>query len=268
MGSKEEVARTPKAREALDLEWNKLRTKGVWDEELVRELHNIVQEARRKGEKVHLGRIFEACYEKGSELPENDPRRKFKGRTVLPGQQCPGREFLHCSLSSAHASPQWRLPRYWMPSVANQGMGKNKQMLFKHMSKQPLMVSQHGLNYLVTGGLKDWEEKCWKPMVPMVLALYGRPDSGGIWEQHLNASLAKKRWRQILLEMWQSIFRHDGLDLILVVYVDDFKMAGPKNNLAKGWAGIRSVVDLGEPEPYDRYFGRMHVEKNGICTRV
>ena len=28
--------------------------------------------------------------------------------------------------------------------------------------------------------------------------------------------------------MWQSIFRHDELDLILVVYVDDFKMAGPK----------------------------------------
>ena len=101
-------------------------------------------------------------------------------------------------------------------------------------------------------------------MVPMVLALYGHPDSGGIWEQHLNANLAKKGWRQILPEMWQSIFRHDELDLILVVYVDDFKMAGPKKNLAKGWAGIRSVVDLGEPEPCDRYFGRMHVEKNGV----
>ena len=98
----------------------------------------------------------------------------------------------------------------------------------------------------------------------MVLALYGHPDSGGIWEQHLNASLAKKGWRQILPEMWQSIFRHDGLDLILVVYVDEFKMAGPKNNLAKGWAGIRSVVDLGEPEHCDRYFGCMRVEKNGI----
>ena len=64
--------------------------------------------------------------------------------------------------------------------------------------------------------------------------------------------------------MWQSIFRHDELDLILVVYADDFKMAGPKKNLAKGWAGIRSVVVLGEPEPYDRYFGCMHVEKNGV----
>ena len=29
---------------------------------------------------------------------------------------------------------------------------------------------------------KDWERKCWQPMVPMLLALYGHPDSGGIWE--------------------------------------------------------------------------------------
>ena len=181
-------------------------------------------------------------------IPEDNLRIGRYSRATMSGTRIPT---MHCSLSSAQAPPQWRLPRYWMPSVVNQGMAKNKQMLFKHMSKQPLMESQHGLKY-------------WKPMVPMVLALYGHPDSGGIWEQHLNASLAKKGWRQILPEMWQSIFRHDGLDLILVVYVDEFKMAGPKNNLAKGWAGIRSVVDLGEPEHCDRYFGCMRVEKNGI----
>ena len=54
----------------------------------------------------------------------------------------------------------------------------------------------------------------------------------------------------------------------LVVYVDDLKLAGPKNNLAKGWAGVRSVVDLGKPEPYDRYFGCMRVEKNGVKLPV
>ena len=29
---------------------------------------------------------------------------------------------------------------------------------------------------------KDWEKRYWQPMVPMLLALYGHPDSGGIWE--------------------------------------------------------------------------------------
>ena len=49
----------------------------------LRNCRSIVEEARKNGGTVHLGRIFEACYEKGSELPADDPRRKFKGRTVF-----------------------------------------------------------------------------------------------------------------------------------------------------------------------------------------
>ena len=78
--SKDEIARNPKAKAALDKEWENLRNRGVWDEKRVRECRDIVAEARREGKTVHLGRIFEACYEKGSELPESDPGRKFKGR--------------------------------------------------------------------------------------------------------------------------------------------------------------------------------------------
>ena len=66
---KDEVRKNPKAKAALDKEWENLRTKGVWDESRVKECKSIVEEARKKGETVHLGRIFEACYEKGSELP-------------------------------------------------------------------------------------------------------------------------------------------------------------------------------------------------------
>ena len=69
--SKEEIARNPKAKAALDKEWDNLKNKGVWDEKRVRECRDIVNEARRSNKTVHLGRIFEACYEKGSELPEN-----------------------------------------------------------------------------------------------------------------------------------------------------------------------------------------------------
>ena len=43
------------------------------------------EKPRTKGKKVHIGRIFEACYEKGSELPDDDPNKKFKGRTVFQG---------------------------------------------------------------------------------------------------------------------------------------------------------------------------------------
>eukprot|EP00435_Cladocopium_sp_Y103_P049117 s114_g14.t1 len=90
---KDEVARNPKAKAALDKEWENLRAKAVWDETGVRGCKSIVEEAGKAGQTVHLGRIFEACYEESSELPPDDPRRKFKGnpdRFALPNKNRPG----------------------------------------------------------------------------------------------------------------------------------------------------------------------------------
>ena len=73
----------PKADAAVLKEWNALRQAGCWDESAVREWKDVAAEARRAGKKCHFGRIFEICVEKGSELPEGDPGRKFKGRVVF-----------------------------------------------------------------------------------------------------------------------------------------------------------------------------------------
>ena len=105
-------------------------------------------------------------------------------------------------------------------------------------------------------------------MVPMLLALYGHPDSGGIWENHLNSRVVKQGWKQILPDIWHSFFHHQELNCLLVVYVDDFKMAGPTANMEKAWASIKAAVNIGDPEPYDRYFGCMHREFQNIrCLR-
>jgi len=48
------------------------------------------------------------------------------------------------------------------------------------------------------------------------------------------------------------------------VYADDFKMAGPTANLEKAWKSIRDAVNIGDPEPYDCYFGCMHREFENI----
>ena len=44
---------------------------------------------------------------------------------------------------------------------------------------------------------------------------------------------------------WPSVYFHPDLKLLLVVYVDDLKMAGPKDNRKKGWELLRSKTDLG-----------------------
>ena len=47
----------------------------------------MAAEGRKSGTKVHVGRIFDICAEKGSELPVGDPARKCKGRAVFQGNQ-------------------------------------------------------------------------------------------------------------------------------------------------------------------------------------
>ena len=48
-------------------------------------------------------------------------------------------------------------------------------------------------------------------------------------------------------EEWPSMYFHKELQLLLVVYVDDLKLAGPEKNLAKGWELLRSKLKI-EPE--------------------
>ena len=56
-------------------------------------------------------------------------------------------------------------------------------------------------------------------------------------------------------EEWPSVYIHEKLQLVLVVYVDDFKMAGPQKNLAQGWSMLRTRLKI-EPETgLDMYLG-------------
>ena len=41
----------------------------------------------------------------------------------------------------------------------------------------------------------------------------------------------------------------------LVVYVDNFKLAGPAENLKKGWSLIKEAIDIGEPEASPEWSG-------------
>ncbi len=83
--SKKEMDACPRARKALDAEWEKLRTlkrphpvkgHGAWDEGNVREASTVRDAARASGQTIHFGRIVELCHEKGSELAPDDPEKE------------------------------------------------------------------------------------------------------------------------------------------------------------------------------------------------
>ena len=81
------MAVEPAAQKAAASEWKRLWDKHVWDRDVVREWSEVSAEARRQSKTIHAGRIFGLCVEKSSELPKDDPRRKFKYRVVFQGNQ-------------------------------------------------------------------------------------------------------------------------------------------------------------------------------------
>eukprot|EP00439_Symbiodinium_sp_Y106_P074378 s3594_g14.t1 len=87
-----ELMQNPKAQASLDVEWEKLMKKRAWDMDMesVCEWERVSGDSQKSGRKVHVGEIFEICVEKGSELPEGDPLRKFKGHTVFQGHNVKG----------------------------------------------------------------------------------------------------------------------------------------------------------------------------------
>ena len=75
--NQKELNNNPEAQKSLDVEWEKLVKKHAWVIESVREWDDVRAEAKHKGKKVHVGKVFEICVETGL--------HKFKGGTVFQG---------------------------------------------------------------------------------------------------------------------------------------------------------------------------------------
>ena len=91
---------------------------------------------------------------------------------------------------------------------------------------------------------KHWVGKYKDPVIRLHLALYGHPDCEKMLEE--------VGFELVLPAAWPPVFYHKGLHLLLAIYVDDFKMAGPKDNMARGWKLIGSKIDMDTPTPLSR----------------
>ena len=163
--SKEEIARNPKAKAALDKE--QLQKQGCLDEKRVRECRDIVAEARREGKTVHLGRIFEACYEK-----DQNCRSQIRATSLKAGRRFKGTMFVMRTLtmpslmSGGLLQPQWKLRSCLMHSAVNQGFENSRQMPFKHIYKPSSQGSQHGCRCPETDGLRIGKRVAGNPWFP------------------------------------------------------------------------------------------------------
>ena len=264
-----EVGENPAAQASLDLEWNKLESKPAWWYNTVQEWEHVASEARRTGEKVHVGKIFELCVEKGSELEKGNPLRKFKGRTVFQGNNVKDESsetalFAELGSSPANMEAAKALDCYGSAPGNRISQGDGKQAYTQTTLKGPETWIRIPRNRWP----KEWVGKYKDPVIRLVLALYGHPDSGGFWERHCESCLIKVGFKALHPECWPSMFWHERLRLLLAVYVDDFKLAGPRENHDEGWKLIGEHIEMDPPEDVGRYLGCEHIVQHEVKLPV
>ena len=246
--ARKEMMENDEARRAMRKEWLGQHEAGVYDFSVVREYDDVVREAKQTGNEVHMARIHGICVEKNFQLPQGHPNRKFKGRGVLLGNQVKNQFWEAAFFQDLGNSPATFEASRWADFYG---------CLPGHGVK--LADAVQAYIQAILPGPPCWvelPEDAWpdnmdfrkfrRPVVRLIKALYGHPDSGTMWEQHCDRKVRELGFIPVG-EEWPSMYFHKKLQLLLVVYVDDLKLAGPEENLTKQWEVLRSKLNI-EPE--------------------
>ena len=121
-------------------------------------------------------------------------------------------------------------------------------------------VSKRGLVYPRFVRPSTWDDYT-DPVCILKLTLYGHPDAGGYWERHCHEHLTSVGF--VSAPDWRSTYWHLGLQLLLMVYVDGFKVAGPSANFTKAWGLIRQKMETDEPHAVTKWLGCAHLANVG-----
>ena len=101
---------------------------------------------------------------------------------------------------------------------------------------------------------KEWHDKGYvNPICPLVLNLYGHPLAGNVWGEDCEKRVLSCGWEKI--PNWPCVYWHPHKKALLVVYVDDFKLAAPKRHIAGLWKELQKKINLDAPTPPERFLG-------------
>ena len=108
---------------------------------------------------------------------------------------------------------------------------------------------------------EEWKNRGYrKPMVRLIKALYGHPESGAHWEKHFEEIPRdpKNCFDAVSVEAHPTTYWIPKEKLLLTVYVDDLLLVGPKAAHAAFWDKLRDMVEIEEVAPITRILGRHH----------
>ena len=98
-----------------------------------------------------------------------------------------------------------------------------------------------------------------EPVCRLRKALYGLVRSGFDWMQYASDKLLAEGW-SVCWEGEQNVYSktYGKKRMLLVVYVDDFILAGNKHQMKTVWQEIYKLFQMEEPEPLNRFLGVHH----------
>jgi hypothetical protein len=248
------------AIDALKAEGTGLTQRDTWDLLSVRERSDLLREARARGEVVHHGRVFGISSIKNDELPDGDPRKIDKGRFVYQGSDIRDQNGMTALFDQLGSNPSTMeaskaCDAYGLqPGFVTEQSDCDKAYIQSFLKGPPTWASLP----------KDiwpahWAAKFRDPVVLIKKAIYGHPLAGECWEERCESKILACGFARI--PGWKSTFFHAVLRVMLVVYVDDLKMSGPRANVPQCWSALRSGADaleMAPPEPVDRFLGCKH----------
>ena len=180
----EERLSNPKAKKACDDEWNKLLNagpNGCFDTSKVEEFDDCQANARETGEVVYFGRISELCYEKNSELPDNDDRKKYKGRDCFLGDQVKDQDGNVALFQDLSSSPATMAASKFADFHGSLPGNKQETADVTSAYLQAFLKGHRTMVELPKNRWpKEWIGKYRRPVCPLVMALYGHPEAGGV----------------------------------------------------------------------------------------
>ena len=255
--SRTEMLSDPEALQKVKDEAADLVNEGTWEYESVREKEHVRAEAKASGVSVHFGKLMTIASIKFYELAKE--LRKKKGGIVYRGD---------CARDEHGAAAVYEELGTNPTSV----QGLNTCLAYGSLPGN-LCTAADAVKAYVQATLKSkyktwielppelrpawWKNKFVQPVVLLVKALYGHPDAGGMWEQHLKGILKKMGGEEI--PEFPGNFWFSGPRLMLSTYVDDLTLAGPLEHHQKFWSELANVVNVEPPEPIYRMLGRNHI---------
>ena len=239
-----EAKKIPEARDALEAEWQKLEKKNAWLLDTVAEYKDVANDAKAKGVTVHFGHLMALVHEKHSELKKTI--REFKGRVVFRGDDVRDETGFYAVFSEQGTSASHLAAAKFLDAIARMpGHAGGDSDATGAYTQSVLKGPKTYITLPRDRWPAHWHGKYERPVVELRISLYGHPLAGLFWEEHSREAILKCGWEPV--QGWECLYKHYELGLFLSVYVDDFKMAGKADNLAKAWGDLGKYLDIDPP---------------------